>query len=56
MFAFHYFILGEGTEKSGGEGGFDDGREKVVGHSLDRKWSALGKGGAGLGLFTKVEV
>lgn len=40
----------------GGEGDFDDGRKKVLGHSPDRKWSDLGEGGTGLCLFTKVEV
>ena len=59
MFAFHYFTSGR-TERErkvrGGEGDFENSREKVVGHSLDRKWSAPGEDGTGLGMITKVEI
>lgn len=37
----------------GGEGDLADSGGKVLGH---RKWSALGEGGTGLSLFTKVRI
>lgn len=56
MSAFHHFILGGWREKvRGGEGDFDDNREKFLGMVWTESRQLLGDGGPGLCLFPKVE-